>query len=145
MKDDSRISQRDALPSSQARALDAAFRILARRDHTSRELMVKLRRKGIGRPAVDAALQRCRELGYLDDAKTARVMADQLAGRGYGPLRIRRTLMQKGIEDRLVEQVLGDCSDEEAQRTMARTLLEKKASRFKRESDPKGSIRPLRK
>ena len=136
MKEDSRKSQSNARLLSQSKALDTAFRMLARRDHTSRELILKLRRKGYGRQAIDGALQRCRTLGYLDDAKTARVMARRLAGKGYGPLRIRQALKQKGLEDVLVERAMADGDEEESQVRAARKALEKKAPRLRRESDP---------
>jgi regulatory protein len=96
--------------------LDSAFRILARRDHTRKELADKLRQKGHDRAATDRALARCRELGYLDDAKTAMIIAGHLAESGYGPLRVRQTLGQKGLDDALIEQALARCGDEDRRR-----------------------------
>jgi regulatory protein len=119
-----------------ASALDSAFRILARRDHTCKELAVKLRQKGFDSVAVDGALARCRELGYLDDAKTAAIIAGHLVKNGYGPLRVRQTLGQKGLDDALIEKALACCGDEEAQVLSARRMLEKKTSQLGREPDP---------
>ena len=136
MKNNSRNPRGNAPLFSQSKVLDAAFRMIARRDHTRRELIFKLRRKGFGGQAIDGAIQRCRELGYLDDAKTARAMAGRLAGKGYGPLRIRQALKQKGLEDGLVEKTMADGDEEEAQVHAARKALEKKAPRLRRESDP---------
>ncbi|BBO78004.1 recombination regulator RecX [Desulfosarcina widdelii] len=116
--------------------MQSAFRILARRDHTTGELALKLRRKGYDRKAVDGALERCRDLGYLDDARTARTMADHLVTRGYGPLRIRQVLVQKGLEETLVEQVMAECQSEDDQVRAAQKVLGKKTSRLHRESDP---------
>lgn len=121
---------------SRSRALERAFRLLARRDHTHQELALKLRHKGFDRVAVAGALARCRELGYLDDAKTAMLIAGQLTGRGYGPLRVRQTLMQKGVDDALIEKALTRCGDDAAQVQNARGQLAKKASRLGREPDP---------
>ncbi len=119
-----------------ASALESAFRMLTQRDHTRKELAVKLRQKGFDHTTIERALARCRELGYLDDAKTAAMIAGHLAERGYGPLRVRQTLGQKGLDDDLIEQALARCGDEEAQVLSARCLLEKKASRLNREADP---------
>ncbi|BBO70737.1 recombination regulator RecX [Desulfosarcina alkanivorans] len=110
--------------------------MLARRDHTSRELAVKLRQKGYGRVAIDGAMARCRELGYLDDMKTATAMAGHLVRSGYGPLRVRQTLSQKGLDDQVVENALGCCGDEDAQVRLAGRVLEKKKPRLAREADP---------
>ncbi|MBC2710872.1 MAG: regulatory protein RecX [Desulfosarcina sp.] len=117
-------------------ALNSAFRILTRRDHTRKELAVKLRQKGFDRAAIDSALARCRELGYLDDAKTAMIIAGHLAERGYGPLRVRQALGQKGLDDALIEKALARCGDEEIQVLSARRMLGKKTSRLSREADP---------
>jgi len=117
-------------------ALDSALRILARRDHTCKELAGKLRQKGFERAAIDGALKRSRELGYLDDARTAMAIAGHLAERGYGPLRIRYTLGQKGVDGAIVEKAMSRCGDEAAQVHRARQLLEKKAASFGREADP---------
>ena len=126
----------DVPRNSCASALDSAFRILARRDHTRKELADKLRQKGHDRAATDRALARCRELGYLDDSKTAMIIAGHLAQSGYGPLRIRQTLGQKGLDNAMIEQAVARCGDEETQVLSARRMLEKKTSRLSRETDP---------
>ncbi len=115
--------------------MDSALRILARRDHTSRELALKLRRKGIGPTAIDAVIERCLELGYLDDARTAEIMAGHLVSRGYGPLRIRQTLCQKGLNDALVEHALKIHSDIQIQADHARRMLDKRSAHLSREPD----------
>jgi regulatory protein len=121
---------------SASRALESAFRILTRRDHTRRELAVKLRQRGFRRGDIDHALSRCGELGYLDDARTALAMAGHLAGRGYGSLRIRHTLGKKGVDEASIEKALAACGDEDAQVHCARRALAKKRPRLLREADP---------
>ena len=113
-----------------------AYRILARRDHTCKELSVKLRQKGYGRAAIDDALARCRELGYLDDANTAMRIADHMARSGYGPMRVRQTLGQKGLDDTVIEKALTRCGDEDSQVLSAGRVLGKKRSSLIREADP---------
>ena len=136
MNDHHRMQHRAATRPLPDKALNDAFRILARRDHTRHELAVKLRRKGFGQAAIADALERCRALGYLDDAKTARMIASHLVGRGYGPLHVRQALMQKGLDEKLVESALDCCGDEAVQLASARRMLEKKANRLAREQDP---------
>lgn len=117
-------------------ALDSAFRLLARRDHTRWELEVKLRHKGFGQSDIAGALARCDALGYLDDAKTARTMAGHLVDKGYGILRIRHSLGKKGLDDASIEKALICCGDEKDQVRRARRALEKKQGRLGREADP---------
>ena len=126
MKND-RSRQSGSVPrQGSSAALERAFRILARRDHTCKELAEKLRQKGHGHAAIDGALARCRELGYLDDAKTAMTIAGYLDRNGYGPLRIRQTLGQKGLDDTVIEKALTRCGDEDTQVLSAGRVLEKK-------------------
>ena len=136
MKNDLRPQAGGLPPKANSKALDSAYRILARRDHTRKELRVKLLQKGFDPAAIEGALVRCRELGYLDDAKTAAIIAGHLAESGYGPLRVRQTLGQKGLDDAVIEQALVRCGDEASQVLSARRMLEKKASRLNREADP---------
>jgi len=117
-------------------ALESAIRMLARRDHTQRELTLKLRSRGYGRTAIDHALVRCRELGYLDDVKTAAVLTTHLIARGYGPLRIRHALKQRGLDNALIEKNLAICGDEAGQIRRAMNLLNKKSQFLSREADP---------
>ncbi len=117
-------------------ALDSAVRLLTRRDHTRRELDLKLRQRGFAARDIASALARIDELGYLDDTRTAMAMADQLTGRGYGILRIRYTLEQKGVDEASIATALRACGDETAQVITARRALEKKQHRLAREADP---------
>jgi len=122
-------------PPADDAALTCAYRILARRDHTRRELSGKLRRKGFSPRAVALAVRRCLDLGYLDDARTAGHMAADLVRRGYGPLKIRQTLIQKGLDDALIEQALSGVSRGDDLILAARRMLEKKRNRLDRETD----------
>src|SRR5687768_11641733 len=53
-------------------AIDGALRLLALGPRSERDLRDRLRRRGLRRSAIDAAVERMRELGYLDDAAFAR-------------------------------------------------------------------------
>lgn len=125
-----------AMRDSDKAALESAVRILARRDHTHTELALKLRQRGFCRTAIAAALARCRELGYLDDANAAMTLAHHMAARGYGPLWIRRALIKKGLDTDLIEKALTCCGDEPVQVRRARRQLDKKSAALAREPDP---------
>lgn len=117
------------------RALDTALRLLTRRDHTRRELEAKLRYRGFNANHVAGAMARLDELGYLDDAKTATALVDHLVRKGYGCLRIRYVLGQKGVDDAAMGQALHRCGDDAQQARYARCALEKKRMRLEREGD----------
>jgi regulatory protein len=86
------------------RPVEAAFALLARRDHTRWELAQKLLRRGFDETEVAAALDRCGELGYLDDAAFAeRFVATRAVRNGWGPLRLTAELERRGIDRELAE------------------------------------------
>ena len=56
----------------------AALRILTRRDYSQAELRQRLKDKGFEPERIEKALQRCLELGYLDDIRYALNRASSL-------------------------------------------------------------------
>lgn len=93
-------------------AVDAALRLLAMGPRSEHDLRERLgSRRGYSEPAVDAAVQRMRELGYLDDAAYARLYVE---ARGASP-RSRRALVfdlgRKGVNRTHVETALETHSD----------------------------------
>lgn len=82
---------------------------LARRDHTEKELAAALALKGYGQEAIDAALNRARRQGLVDDAAFASRLARATASAGKrGPLRLIATLRRKGIEAATAEAAAKD-------------------------------------
>ncbi len=94
-----------------------ALRILTRRDYSRAELRQRLVDKGFDQTRIDEALQRCLDLGYLNDARYALNRATSLMtqGRAVG-LRILLDLQQHGISKELACQTLDkareDCDEE---------------------------------
>jgi regulatory protein len=105
---------------SEARALSLAYAYLNRRERTTAELRAYLARKDLGEPAIDVALAELTELGYVDDARYARLFTqDKRTLEGWGGERIRRALRERGVERELVEHAL---SGDEAGGELARAL-----------------------
>lgn len=98
---------------------NAALGLLARRDRSAEELAARLRRKGFTEDDIAATLERCREYGYLDDARFARQRARSLvsSGRAVGG-RLRAELKQQGIDEELARQAA-----EEAENAIDRDQL----------------------
>ena len=87
----------------------AAIAALTRREHATRELMRKLTTKGFEPDAVDGVLADLEREGLLSDERFAEVYVAQRASRGYGPLRIRLELRERGVDDALITTSLRDC------------------------------------
>lgn len=78
-------------------AMESAVRLLARREHSARELWDKLKQRGYNSDEADTALQNCQRLGLQSDLRFAQSLIRHRAHQGYGPLRIRQELKFKGI------------------------------------------------
>ncbi|MGI9099160.1 MAG: regulatory protein RecX [Solirubrobacteraceae bacterium] len=98
-----------------AHALELAYRHLHRRDRTEAQLRRHLASRGVQAPAIDDAVRALARQGYLDDARYARVFAeDRRALDGWGPERIERALLAAGVDGELVAGAVGlrDAGDE---------------------------------
>lgn len=93
--------------SSPPRAYVAGLRLLARRELTAAQLRERLLRRDYPPDEVDAALDRLRDTGALDDARAARAYASTAARvRGRGRLRVRRELEAAGVDDEAARAAL---------------------------------------
>jgi regulatory protein len=84
----------------------AAMNLLARREHSLKELHQKLRRRFADEDLVSGELARLVEEGLQSDQRFAESFARQRAGRGYGPLRVRQEMRGKGLTDSVIATAL---------------------------------------
>jgi regulatory protein len=101
----------------------AAIGLLARRAHSRSELNLKLRRRGYAPEAVDTAMTRLVELGYLDDRSFARGLVRQ-RGAVRGPLALSAELAAKGVDRAQADAALAEF-DPQAQLLSATRLAER--------------------
>jgi regulatory protein len=117
-------------------AMAAAVEMIARRDYTTQELVEKLRVRGFSAGICSKAVARCRQLGYLDDRRTAEGMAAALRRRGLGVHRIRGRLREKGIEADTIAALTDVDDDLQQAVAAARAVCERRRAHFERECDP---------
>lgn len=84
----------------------AAMDLLARREHGRVELSRKLRLRGASAELIDPALDRLAEEGLLSDARYLESYVRMRANAGYGPVRIREELTQRGLAREAIEHAL---------------------------------------
>lgn len=88
------------------RAFNKASELLSRRDHSEKELLIKLRQKGFSEGA-EAAIEKLRNYGYVDDERFASSYALELQRiKHFGKRRIEQELFKKGIDREIVSNVL---------------------------------------
>src|SRR5215210_2039784 len=89
------------------RAIDMAFKAVARRDLTVAELRTRLERKHIPPEAIDEAVAELKDTGFLDDARYARQFAeDKREIDQWGTDRIAMDLRRRGIAPQLIDAAL---------------------------------------
>jgi regulatory protein len=110
---------------------DCSLRVLALRDHSEAELRRKLKEKGYQEPGIEESVARLKELGYLDDARFARLFASSAIrnGRGYGA-RLKLELARRGVAREIVSEVLAELSEEFGEAEILGELLARRFADF---------------
>jgi regulatory protein len=103
------------------RIKEQAFRFLAVRDHSERELQLKLQQKGYSAASIRWVLDFLKHYNLLDDRSFAEAFArERVLRRPMGPLLLRAELQKKGIHsdliDRVVERIFRDVNEVELAR-----------------------------
>jgi regulatory protein len=83
--------------------------LLARREHGRVELTRKLRQRGATPELIEPELDRLTEEGLLSEARYLESFVSYRARSGYGPVRIREELGQRGLARADIEQALREC------------------------------------
>ena len=83
-----------------------ALRAVERRSFARADLGRRLRRKGHAPEAIERALGRLAEHGFLDDAAFAASYVQTRAAKGRGPLRLARDLAAMGLERSVIDRAL---------------------------------------
>jgi len=89
-------------------ANNRAIRLLARREHSAKEIRDALTAKGIDAALLEPLLAQLQSDGLQSDRRFAEAYGRYRQQRGFGPLRIKQELIQKGIEAELINEVLNN-------------------------------------
>ncbi len=87
-------------------AYDKALGLLARREHSRRELKTKLRQGGYEGEETSEAIDRLGEQKYQDDDRFGEVLLRSRIAQGYGPMRLRMELKTHGLSDARIRELL---------------------------------------
>jgi len=85
-----------------------AMDLLARREHGRAELSRKLRQRGAAQDLIDPALDRLAEEGLLNESRYLESYIASRARAGYGPVRIREELSQRGLPRGEIDSALSE-------------------------------------
>ena len=87
-------------------AYDKALGLLARREHSRKELKTKLRLGGYDGDETVVALDQLGAQHYQDDDRFAAALMRSRIAQGYGPLRLRVELKSHGVPDARIRELL---------------------------------------
>lgn len=109
------------------RALSAAFAHIARSEKSEKQLRDFLNKKGFLPEAAERAVERLRELGYIDDAALAE---NFVAGsKTLGKRALQYKLREKGVAYETIQSALEQV-DDQTQLEAAKALAQKQAKRY---------------
>src|SRR5437764_10277001 len=104
-----------------------AVRMLARRELSEAQVRARLADRDHDRDSIDAAIERLRESGALNDARVAQAYTNTAYKvKGRGRLRIQRELHQMGIARDVAAEALAATFAEVDERTLVTKALQKK-------------------
>lgn len=90
-----------------SRIKDQAFRFLSIRHHSCQELKLKLIKKKHPENLIDEVISELIEKKYLNDYDFAKSYIDEkLTRKKYGSIKLRSGLIQKGIDRRIIDNLL---------------------------------------
>jgi len=87
---------------------ETAMNLLARREHSTRELRDKLLARGFEDDEITPALQALSREGLLSDERFAESFIHSRLERGSGPVKIRAELRQRGVADEIIANWLDE-------------------------------------
>jgi regulatory protein len=87
----------EAITSDAKQIKESCLRLLARREHSQKELLNKLLLKGFGKDDILAVVEQCALQGWQSDTRFAESYARSRIQKGYGPVFVAYELKNKGI------------------------------------------------
>jgi regulatory protein len=115
-----------------AAAKQKAYRLLALRPHSEKELEKKLREKGFPAVVIKETLEKLHDLKYLNDASFATGWARNLAvNKLWGNRKIIASLQEKGVAAQLIDEAIAAARFEISEAEAIEALIKKKTAKKK--------------
>jgi regulatory protein len=140
------LAEGQALPADKEEALrddeslhqakQRALTYLAHKPRTEQEVRTKLSENDVAPAIIDPVIQRLQDLGYVDDeAYATDYVRNRFASKKYGPRRLARELVQRGIDRARAERAVDAFFDRHDALAAARDHADKRWPRIKGDGD----------
>lgn len=104
-----------------------ALSFLARRFHSEKELLIKLKSKSYNENLIKIVLSELKEKGFINDKIfTRHFVEEKLNKKRWGKNKIKAALISKGVSSTTIDEVFSDFQDAKSEFDLAFSLAEKK-------------------
>lgn len=116
-----------------------ALSFLARRAHSEKELILKLKSKSYEERLIKLVISELREKSFLDDKEFASQFIEEKSNKKkWGKLKIKAALLSKGVNHKIIDEVLLENNLDKSEQQMVKELALKKYTLLhKKTSDKK--------
>lgn len=83
-----------------------ALRYLSRREYSEKELKSKLMARGCDKDIAESVVVRLKQENLVCDIRFSKALVNVRVRGGYGPLRISRELLDRGVESDIVDELM---------------------------------------
>jgi len=119
-----------------------ALSFLARRFHSERELIIKLKSKSYDERLIKIVLNEMKEKSFIDDKVFANhFVEEKLKKKRWGKNKIRAALFSKGVSASIIDEILFSFNTEDSQNEAALALAKKKFENLKLRETDSGKIK----
>lgn len=134
-KNDTLTSERISeilLAEEKKKVQNSAFRYLANRSHSEKELKLKLKNKGFAENLIDEVLEELKAAKFIDDEQFALSFSrSRINSKQMGARLLRQELWQKGIEKEIVDKTVKLIYQDFPEEKLAASLVEKRKTKYK--------------
>lgn len=103
-----------------------AFRLLSYRIRSCKEIVDKLKEKKFSKEVINTVLRDLKRINYLNDLEFAKEFVEsRLIHNPKGKKLLRYELLQKGVENKIIDEVIEEKISTEKEENIARLLAEK--------------------
>lgn len=120
--------------SEKYRIKQSCFRYLSGRNHSKKELRIKLLKKQYNKSFIDEAIDTLEQQGFINDEIFAKEYFELQQKKRKGSAKIKSELFKKGVNREIIEKTLTDQFDEEKFAANASYLAQKKLASMKNQN-----------
>lgn len=115
------------------RAMNNAYALLRARPRSEAEFRQRLKLKGYKDDVVDSVIEELRRLGYVDDAKFAKLWIEsRMHTNPVGDVILRHELKLKGVAASVIEEALAAKAEAYDEQNIAKSMAVEQFERFKK-------------